>query len=111
MHRYLLIPLALLATPLAAQQRAIAPTRSPLFISAALPVAPTDSVTPHAGVSTLEGSLLGGLGGFLAGLGLAQVVEAKNPCNCDDPGLDRAITYSLSGLLIGAVLGGMMASR
>lgn len=111
MRPHLLLVLPLLAGPLAAQRSAIAPAPSALFGPSATATAPADSVTPHTGISTLEGSLMGALGGMLFGLGIAKVVESQNPCGCEDPGLDRAISYGLSGLLIGVIVGGVLANE
>ena len=105
-----LLPLLFLVVAgsrLTAQGRAIAPAPSALFATPA-PSSPVDTVPSHPRLSVLEGSVIGGIGGLLAGLALARVVEAKSPCACEDPGLDRAVSYGLSGLLFGAIIGGVM---
>lgn len=111
MRPYLLLALPLLAGPLAAQGRPIAPAPSALFRSSTVPEAVADTVTPHTKMSTGEGALMGGLGGLLAGVALSKIVEATSPCSCEDPGLDRAVSYGLGGLLIGALIGGAMAAQ
>ena len=111
MRSHILLALPLLAGPLAAQQRAIGPARSALFLPSTPPLAVADTGGAHYGMSAWEGALLGGLGGMLFGLGIAKVVESQNPCSCDDPGLDRAVSYGLTGLLVGAVVGGLLAKE
>ena len=107
MRPHLLLALPLLAGPLAAQQRALTPAPSRLFLQPQAPAA--DSATPHTKMSTLEGTVAGGIGGLLAGLVLAKVTEASNPCHCEDPGLNRAVSFGLVGLVAGAVIGGTLA--
>jgi hypothetical protein len=91
-------------TPRARARSAIppAPAPSPLFAPAAVPA---DTTPKYKGPSKIEGGLVGGLGGLLFGIGLATVIESKSPCGCEDPGLDRAVTYGLLGLVAGTVLG------
>ena len=111
MRPHLLLALPLLAGPLAAQQRAIGPVPSALFALSNPTPTVADTGAGHYGMSAWEGALLGGLGGMLFGLGIAKVVESQNPCGCDDPGLDRAVSYGLTGLLVGAIVGGLLAKE
>lgn len=101
--------LAALPAPLAAQVSPFRPSPSVLF-QAAGPLAVADTVKKYKGPTVVEGAVIGGLGGLLAGLMLSRIVEEQSPCACEDPGLDRAVTYGLSGLVIGAFVGGLLAA-
>lgn len=103
-----LLPLLLVAAPLGAQSAPLRPAPSPLFGSHPLPAVAGDSAA-YQGPSVAEGAVMGGLGGLLAGLVLSRIVEAQSSCHCEDPGLGRAVSYGLTGLVVGAVVGGAMA--
>ena len=106
LHTLLLLPL--LAGPLAAQRRVIAPAPSPLFARA---VVVADSGVPHQGISVGAARAIGGLAGLLIGIGAAGPFRSLGPADGEDGSLDRSITFGLVGMVVGVVIGPILLSE
>lgn len=108
MRLHLVLALSLLAAPLAAQQRPIAPSPSPLF---ARPMAVADSGVPHQGISVGAARVIGGLSGLLIGIAAAGPFRSLGPPDGEDGSLDRSITFGLVGMVVGTVIGPLVLSE
>ena len=108
MRFQMLFALPLLAGPLAAQQRVIAPAPSPLF---ARSVVVADSGVPHQGIPVAEARVIGGLAGLLIGIAATGPFKSLGPADGEDGSLDRSITFGLVGMVVGTVIGPLLLSE